>query len=318
MGVLSRQRGQRGTEPDGNWPAVSVVVPTRDRPELLARALVSILGQRYPGPIECIVVFDGKQDKLPSVETGERRSLRVLVNTRTPGPAGARNTGALAATGDFLAFCDDDDAWISDKVRLQVQALQRNGEAEVVACGVLVHYGGRTTARVADETITLDQLVRSRTIQAHFSTIMVRRGTFLDQVGLIDETFPGSYSEDYDWMLRAAARKSIVAVPRPLVHRYFHASSFFDSRWDLVAQAEQCMLAKHPELLRDRRGLARIYGRLAFAKAASGSNEARAMALRTFALDWRQPRAYLALLVSARIVSPDTLLRLTQRFGRGI
>jgi len=305
-------------KPTDGWPAVSVVVPTRDRPQLLARALTSIIDQRYRGNIECIVVFDQSQPHLPSIQTPERRHLRVLVNERTPGPAGARNTGAMAATGELLAFCDDDDEWVEDKLRLQVQALQSNGEAEVVACGVLLHYGRRTTVRVPSQIITLRQLLRSRTMQAHLSTILLRRSVFVDEIGLVDEGFPESYAEDYDWMLRAAGRKAIVAVRQPLVHRYWHRSSFFATRWDVVAGALRHVLTKHPELEQDRRGLARIYGRLAFATAACGGKEARALARRTLALDWRQPRAYLALLVSTGAVGPNTLLRVTRWFGHGI
>src|SRR5436190_1150731 len=83
------------------WSTLSVVVPTRDRPQLLARALTSIMAQAYPGIIECIVVFDQSQPHLPSMQSREGRRLRSLVNERTPGPAGARNTGALAATGEL-------------------------------------------------------------------------------------------------------------------------------------------------------------------------------------------------------------------------
>ena len=172
--------------------------------------------------------------------------------------------------------------------------------------------------RVPTEVITLRQLLRSRTMQAHLSTILVRRSVFVDEIGLVDEDFPESYAEDYDWMLRAAARRGIAAVPQPLVHRYWHRSSFFATRWDVVARALRYVLTKHPELQQDRAGLARIYGRLAFATAACGSKEARALAFRTLALDWRQPRGYLALLVSTGVIRPNALLRITRWFGRGI
>ncbi len=304
-------------EPADRWPAVSVVVPTRDRPQLLARALASIMDQAYPGIIECIVVFDQSDPRLPSIQPREGRRLLSVVNERTPGPAGARNMGALAATGELLAFCDDDDEWVGDKLRLQVRALQC-GESEVVGSGVVIHYERRTTVRVPNETITLRHLLRSRTMEAHLSTILVRRSVFVDEIGLVDEGVPGSYAEDYDWMLRAATRKGIVAVPQPLVHRYWHGSSFFATQWELMARALRYVLTKHPELQQDRRGLARIYGRLAFATAACGSKEARALAFRTLALDWRQPRGYLALLVRTGVVRPNTLLRVTRWFGRGI
>ena len=103
-------------------PSVSVVVPTRQRMELLRRALASIVGQRYDGSIEIVVVFDQEAPLDPGVETGPLRSIRLLPNERAAGLAGARNTGILAATGDFVAYCDDDDEWLPDKVRRQIDA----------------------------------------------------------------------------------------------------------------------------------------------------------------------------------------------------
>ena len=85
------------------WPAVSVVVPTRHRPELLLHAVTSILGQSYPGKLECLVVFDQSEPAAaPLGEIPAGRQLRVLANTRTPGLAGARNAGITAAVGSVI------------------------------------------------------------------------------------------------------------------------------------------------------------------------------------------------------------------------
>src|SRR5437868_1745643 len=90
-------------------PSVTAAVPTRDRPELLRRAVRSILDQDYDGDVHCLIVFDGGDPVPVEVPTSQRRSLRTLTNLRTPGLAGARNTGILEADGDLVAFCDDDD-----------------------------------------------------------------------------------------------------------------------------------------------------------------------------------------------------------------
>ena len=50
------------------WPSVTVIVPTRDRPVMLARAVRSIIGQSYPGDIECVIVFDQSEPAEVSVE----------------------------------------------------------------------------------------------------------------------------------------------------------------------------------------------------------------------------------------------------------
>ena len=88
---------------DEPLPSVSVVIPTRDRPVLMRRAVEAVLAQRYEGEVECLVVFDQSDPELPDVDIPPGRRLKALRNERTPGLAGARNTGAMAATGELLA-----------------------------------------------------------------------------------------------------------------------------------------------------------------------------------------------------------------------
>src|SRR5208282_732320 len=92
---VSTAQAQAG--PAAAWPPVAAVIATRDRPELLERAIGGVLSQSYPGEIECLVVFDQSAPRqVGGAETADRR-LRVLSNTRTPGLAGARNTGITAS-----------------------------------------------------------------------------------------------------------------------------------------------------------------------------------------------------------------------------
>jgi glycosyltransferase involved in cell wall biosynthesis len=110
-------------------PSVSVVVPTRDRPQLVRRAVAAILGQAYPGPVQCMVVFNQSDPNLPWSDPGHRRRLELVRNRRAAGLAGARNSGVLHADGELLAFCDDDDEWLPDKLRRQVEQLNLTPEA---------------------------------------------------------------------------------------------------------------------------------------------------------------------------------------------
>lgn len=305
-------------------PSVSVVVPTRDRPEELARAVRAVLGQSYEGDIECLVVFDQSPPVLPAVAPAAaarwRREVRTIVNRRAPGLAGARNSGILEANGELVAFCDDDDEWLPDKLRLQVATLREVPSASVVASGIQVVYEDRTRPRVPrTETITLEQLLRSRVMEIHPSTILAKREEVLEGVGLVDEEIPGSYGEDYEWLLRSARRGAILAVKQPLVRVHWHESSWFAGRWKTIIQAIRYLLEKYPEFEREPRGLARLYGRMAFAHAASGEKHlARRWATRSLRLNWREQRAYLALAVTFGVLSPQTILRLAHRMGRGI
>jgi glycosyltransferase involved in cell wall biosynthesis len=301
------------------WPRITVVVPSRDRPLLLRRALWSILTQRYEGEIECVVSFDGSDGSLPALPLPPRRTLRAVRNDRTPGASGARNTGAIAATGSLLAFCDDDDEWLPDKLRDQVIALRNAPQPSAAGCGIYISYREKTAVRIPkNEGITFEDLLRSRYPELGPSTILVRRDDFFGRIGPYDESVPGSYAEDYDWLLRAARLGPIAIVRKPLARIYWHEASLFGGRWNMVIDALQYIIDKHANLRRDRRGLGRIYGQIAVAHgAAQRPSDARKWAWRTLLLDWRQPRAYLALLIWAGL-SPQLLLHTLRRFGRGL
>lgn len=308
-----------GEDPGHADTLVSVVVPTRQRPELLARAVASIVGQRFDGEIEVLVVFDQEDPVAPDVEEAERRAIRVLRNDRSPGLAGARNTGILAANGSFVAHCDDDDEWLPDKLASQLGAIS-GSEADVVVTGTTIVYGDRTVDRIPDARIvTMRDLIRSRMQEIHPSSIMVRRDRLIEPIGLVDEQIPGGYGEDYEWLLRAACVAPILVVPTPLVRVHWHEASFFSSRWQSIIDGIEYLLAHYPEFRSEPRGYGRLLSRMAFAYAALGDGRrARSLARRAIKLDPIQKRAYLAALVSTGVVSADSLMRLAHKTGRGI
>lgn len=300
-------------------PPVAVVVATRDRPGLLERAVRAISRQDYAGDIECVVVFDQSPPREldAGAELPSGRSVRVLSNTRSPGLAGARNTGMLATLAPFLAFCDDDDAWAPDKVARQIELLNQTGAA-FTATGLRIHHGDRLNVRIPPARVEFADLVRDRVGALHPSTFLFRR-SLADEIGLVDEAIPGSYGEDYDWLLRSARSQPIVSVTEPLADVYWHKQSFFAERWATVTAALSYMLDKYPELRADDAGRARIQGQIAFAQAAQAQ---RSSALRT---GWhairgnpRERRAYLAMAVASGLVSASAIVRLANGRGRGI
>lgn len=299
---------------------VSVVVPTRDRPELLRRAVDAVLAQEYPGPIEVIVVADQSEPDESLRRDGDDRRVRVIANARTPGLAGARNTGILAAEGDLVAFCDDDDEWLPGKLATQVAALRAASDAEFACCGIRVTYGDHHVDRTVDlDRVPVAALLRSRMASLHPSTFLVWRDRLLDGIGLVEEALPGSYAEDYELLLRAAKRAPILNVPDPLVLVRWHPRSYFTRRWQTTAEALSWLLEHYPEFGSDRRGEARIAGQIAFASAAGGQRAAAwrwaGRTLRRFPVE---PRGWLALAVATGVLRPDTVLRALHRRGRGV
>jgi glycosyltransferase involved in cell wall biosynthesis len=299
---------------------LSVVICTRDRPELLRRAIAGVAAQAHDGVIETIVVFD-RSSPDPTLEVaGGSRPVTVLTNERTPGLPGGRNTGLRHARGDLVAFCDDDDVWFPTKAATQMARFAEEPDLEVAVTGIRVHSDGHEVDRVLDRRqLTFDDLLASRVMEAHPSTYMVRRDAMLDGIGDVDEAIPGGYAEDYEWLLRAARRHPVGVIREPLVRVDWHPKSFFTAQWVTIAEALDYLLEAYPEFDTSPVGEARIRGQRAFALAALGRRpEAIHEIRRTVRLAPTQPRAYLALLVALRITSAERVVRELNRRGRGI
>lgn len=301
-----------------NQPSVSTIICTHNRPQLVRVAIDAALAQRYEGDLEVIVVFDRTEPDHSLERDDPHRRVRVISNDHTGGLAGARNAGAERATGELIAFCDDDDAWLPGKIAAQVDALERDGVAQVVTTGILVAIGDKIVPRVpAVEVITFDALLGDRVFAAHPSTVLVR-AEFWRALGGIDEEIPGSYGEDYDWMLRATRAGRVIVEPIPLVTVLWGATSMFNDRWQMQVDAFRYLLAKYPEFDTVPAGKARIEGQLAFALSGAGRrDEARRVAWASFRHNPRERRAYLAMVSALGLVPPVRILRALNRFGRG-
>lgn len=304
----------------GFSPAVTAVVPTHARPELMLRAVQSILDQDYAGVIEVIVVFDACELLLPDVDVPERRVLRGITNQRVRGLAGARNSGIVAASHDFIAFLDDDDAWLSDKLTAQMSVFAEHPEAGLVGTAMRVDDGRTTHDRLAPQSlITHDDLVRDRIAGLHSSSFVFRRALLVDEVGMIDELLPGAYGEDYDVLLTASRISPVHVVNRPLVSVRWSGESYFYGNWEKYAEGLTYLLDKHPELRRDGDAFARISSQIGFALAAAGRRKEARPWLRGALQHHRlSVRAWLGLLISFRLLSASFVARIANLAGKGI
>ena len=107
-----------------------------------------------------VLVFDRSEPDFSLESEQPGRRVRVIRNTRTPGLAGARNSGVLALTTDLVAFCDDDDVWLPGKVLAQVERLESRPNAVFCTTAMRVDCDGRSTVRrAAVDQVTLPEHV---------------------------------------------------------------------------------------------------------------------------------------------------------------
>lgn len=310
---------QNGDETPTSPPSVGVVIATHNRPQLMRRALESVLSQAYPGRMEVLLVFDRSTPDMTDDRSNPLRTIRVLNNSRTPGLAGARNTGILALDTDLVAFCDDDDEWLPGKLERQVSTFQAHPDAQFVTTAMLVDCDGRQSVRLAGkDRVTITDFARSRMAMLHSSSFVFRRQDMLDGFGLVDEAIPQSMAEDWDLLLRAAREHPVLHIDEPLVRIQWGATSYFNDAWRTKNAAHEWLLDRHPEMGNDNLAAALLQGKLAFGYATLGQRRIALRHLRQcLRRNWRQPRAYLAVAVVCGLPGARVQQVLNRR-GHGI
>jgi glycosyltransferase involved in cell wall biosynthesis len=231
-------------------PTFSIVVPTYQRASMLEECLASIAAQTF-GDFECIVSDDGSTDETPAVVAAwSARDARFRHHRLSNGgsPGRTRNLGAMTARAPWIAFLDDDDLWLPEKLQRQHDALRDAPEA-VLIFGRMDRFGVETgpwpdppaPARPDLRTLLLGNIVPC-------STAVVRASEFR-ALGGFDETL--RFAEDYELWMRLARRGTLVAMPDILVRYRCHAAGI--SRDE--AQQVACM-ARILERARDAWGVA--------------------------------------------------------------
>jgi glycosyltransferase involved in cell wall biosynthesis len=291
-----------------DWPSVGVVIATRDRPHLLRRTLTSISEQDYPGRLRIVVVYDGVQPDWRIARGGERPIL-VLENWRTTGPAGARNTGILAAGDcDLVALCADDDTWHPEKLTAQVTALRRHPEAQFVTCAAEIEYDGQYRPRLSHRMeVWPADLTRARASALTPSGFVVRQSALASPytkggIGLFAEDAPGD-SCTWDLLLRAARRSPIRHLDRPMVRVLWRTAATDPHTLAAEIHALRWMLDRQPAIRHRRRALARVVGELAGWEALRGYPDvAWAAAVAAMRACWYQPMGLLAVLAASGVL----------------
>jgi len=225
---------------------LSVVIPTlAARPEELARALASVHAQRL-APDEVLVVCDHNPTKLAQLRSQIGSAARVEGGLGQRGVSAARNLGTRHASGTFVAFLDDDDAW---KPTYLERAFEDGDDFDLALTAFEKHQPHQTTPeKIPPERLCITPfLVRNPGIRG--SNILARRSLLLDMGGF-DESLLAF--NDMDFGLRAAQRPNLRyrQVPQHLVEFYSHTGARLTTKGSpTIEQGAHLFFQKHRPLM---------------------------------------------------------------------
>ncbi len=213
-------------------PQVSVIMPCYNHARFLPESVESILGQSYDD-FELIITDDCSSDNSVDVIDGyRRRDKRVIsiYNRENKGAAGSRNSAITASKGNYIAFCDADDLWEKDKLKIQMDCMFNNnrGYAAIHSDSMIIDEAGIPTG---ERFSTLYQRINKSGNLFHelcltnfinIQTVLLRRQCIND-VGLFEEDI--KYVEDWIYWVKVARNFTFYYIDEPLGRYRVHEGS---------------------------------------------------------------------------------------------
>ncbi len=242
-------------------PKVSVIIPTHNRPELLLRALASVYDQTFKD-FEVIVVDDGDSPRAEVALANylERINFQYLETKKNAGGSATRNMGIAQATGKYIAFLDDDDEWVSNKLATQIPYFDREGERLGFVFSAInrIHQDHIYVSPVDENVRDYKQISLIRLNGFLTSSLIVPKSVF-NQIGVFDETLPSH--QEADLILRIAQKFEGVGIREPLINMYtFGVGDHIGGSVHRRIQGREMLLKKHEEIFSNHpKVLARHY-----------------------------------------------------------
>ena len=195
---------------------VSVIVATRDRPQLLSEALASI--RAVEGPDLKFEILVGDNGGLPESREVAERFGAIYQYTSKNGCPAPRNLAMSRATGEFIAFLDDDDVWLPAHIRTHIEVLDANPEFAGAFGQIISTDPDLTPLNEPWPHITPDDGdFFMMLMNGYFPQVggTLFRASVLESHGYMDESLIGD--SDWDWQIRIAADRKFGFVAKPCV-----------------------------------------------------------------------------------------------------
>jgi len=225
-------------------PKVSVVILTFNRAKLLSQAIRSVLDQTFQD-FEIIVIDDCSTDATgQTVKNFSDKRIKYIRHEFNKGEGAGRNNGIGIATGEYIAFLDDDDEWLPEKLRLQVACLdQAPVEVGAVHCGRL-DIDPKTRAVLGTRSNEERGDIYWQLLKGNFLTVstMMLRAKCFELVGGFDESIP--FGLDYDMWIRVSQQFRFECINQQLVKYAIHERTLTNNL-DLVIKGKEAWLRKY-------------------------------------------------------------------------
>jgi hypothetical protein len=211
---------------------ISVVIPAFNSEKTILRAIDSVRCQSTPVE-EIIVVDDNSTDRtVEIVGSVADKGVRIIRFDENRGPGAARNAGIEAASGDWIAFLDADDEWLSSKLRLQAEVVQQT--PEIVWCCtnyfICKDDGRKPKVNITKAELAIGnrayfedyfQAVSQGVCDIQTSTLMIRRDVFAE-AGLFDTSLMRHQDWDLWWRIAHCHRAiGYIVQPQAVYHLLF-------------------------------------------------------------------------------------------------
>jgi len=248
---------------------ISVIIPTYKRPfDMLLRAIESVINQTYSN-IELIIVDDSpasykNREYIKSkIESLTDNRIRYIAHEYNQGACEARNTGIRNAKGKYIAFLDDDDEWLPQKLEKQYEKI-RSGNFGLVYCfsyTIKHNMNGQYKKKYSRKNIAISGWVYDDLILNNFigstSFVLVSKEA-LNKCGYFDTRMKSA--QDCELWLRISRKYQVDVVEEPLVNYHIHKGERISTNLDNKIQGLEMLndinmfyLSSNPKALSTRK-----------------------------------------------------------------
>ena len=225
-------------------PKVSVIIPTHNRAEFLRSAITSVLNQTFQN-FEILIIDDASKDHTREVLSNFKDTrIKVIHNPVSKGDAGARNVGVMNSNCEYIAFLDDDDEWLPEKLKIQTCFLD---ECPSEVGGICTdRFTIKEIGRIPLYTSSPESNDLSKRNFITTSSILLRKECFEKQ-GLFDETIP--FCSDFDMWIRISKTYSFKVIKMPLVKYYIRGNSLTFNH-ERIIRGMEILFKKHDDFFK--------------------------------------------------------------------